>query len=176
MLEHHAGHLTTEFLQVGSVEGLDINPVDHDLAVGGVEQLVDRADGGGLTGARQAHDHENLAPLDVEVDVAEADDVPGSSVHLSFAHAALAELEGSATRLGSEDLVHVFDPDELFAHLDHVNSPWVAQRPVWCASAPLPQAALHLRSVGGALQVFELGERKLLAHGQDSSRGSGRRW
>ena len=59
-------------------------------------------------------------------------------MHFSLAHTALAELEGSATRLGSEDLVHLFDPDELLAHLDHVNSPWVAQKPVVSAGVPLP--------------------------------------
>ena len=91
VLEHHAGHLATEFLQVGPTEGLDIDSVDHDVPVGGVEQLVDGADRGGLAGARQAHDHEDLTPLDVEVDVAQANDVPGSSVYLSLAHTALAE-------------------------------------------------------------------------------------
>ena len=51
----------------------DVLAVEEDLAEGRLDQAGQAADERGLAGARQAHDHEDLAGLDLERDVAHGD-------------------------------------------------------------------------------------------------------
>ena len=115
MLEHHPHLLAAEGLELGAFELLHVHTVDHNLAGGDVVELVDHADGGGLARPRQAHDHEELAPVDLEVDVGHADDVAGQALDFLLGNARSGQFQSPSPRLWPEDLVHVVELDDRVA-------------------------------------------------------------
>ena len=69
VLEDHAHLLAPEVLKRSARQRLHIDVFEPHLAVGNVVKLVHRADGSRLARTRQAHDHEDLAWVDVETDI-----------------------------------------------------------------------------------------------------------
>ena len=82
VLEDHAHLLAAEFLEGTARQGLHIDVVDPDMAVGDVVQLVDGTDRGRLAGPRQTHHDEDLTLGDLEVDIRQADHVLGEPLDL----------------------------------------------------------------------------------------------
>src|SRR5690606_38108955 len=67
-LEHEADMLGTPAGQLAGLELVDTLAVDADAAGGGRIQAADQVQQGGLARARRAHQGEEIATLDVEVD------------------------------------------------------------------------------------------------------------
>jgi hypothetical protein len=72
-LEHHADVLAAQRAQLGVGVFVDVGAVDHDAARGRLDQPVQEAHQRRLARARQAHDHEDLAGLDLEGGIEHAD-------------------------------------------------------------------------------------------------------
>ncbi|MNN05520.1 hypothetical protein D3C81_1182850 [compost metagenome] len=72
-LEHHAHVATAQVDQLRLGQLGDVLAVDEHIAGGGFDQAVDQADQGRLARARQPHQHEDLAFIDAERHVADAD-------------------------------------------------------------------------------------------------------
>ena len=75
VLKHHA-HLVAAKLRelpVGRLE--QVLPLEHDCAGGGLDQAGKAAEQRGLAGAREPHDHEYLAGIDLQRGVAHGGDV-----------------------------------------------------------------------------------------------------
>ncbi len=123
VLEDHAHLLPAEGLELCTIELLHVDAVDEDLAIRHRVELVDGAQRGRLARPRKAHDDEDLAAVDAEVDVVESDDVARHALHVVLLVAGLRELECTPARLGSEDLVDLVESDDLFAVFGHVAVP-----------------------------------------------------
>jgi hypothetical protein len=74
LLEDHAD-LAANFLDVAEVVG-ELDPVHDDAAAVVLLEPVDAADHGRLPRARRAADHDDLLPVDAEIDVLERLEVP----------------------------------------------------------------------------------------------------
>ncbi len=73
LLEHHAEAGAAQLHQVALGQRGDVGIVDEDAAGGRLDQPVDAAQAGRLARARQAHDDEDLALVDIEADILQAD-------------------------------------------------------------------------------------------------------
>jgi hypothetical protein len=82
VLEHHRDGVAAKLAQLGLVGGHHVLPGDADLACGRLDQADQRADEGGLAGARQSHHHEHLAGLDLDRHVTDGDDVARLALEL----------------------------------------------------------------------------------------------
>ena len=109
-LEDH-GHLAaSKCAKRIPIHAEHVHAIHLDTAGGRLDEPIEVADEGRLAGARQTHDDEGLAGLDVEGHVANADDMPGTFKELGLADAA-AHLLKHGLRFGAEDLVDVLYPD-----------------------------------------------------------------
>jgi hypothetical protein len=109
-LEHHAHIAAAQFEQFGIADGGDVAAIDNDLAGARLDQPVEQAHEGGLAGARQPHDDENLALADGKIGITDPDSLSGTVEDVVLIDA-LAEQAQGVLRLIAEDLVQVFDDD-----------------------------------------------------------------
>ena len=76
VLEDHGDALAAQLAQLRLRDVRQVLPIEGHAAGRDGQQAVDHADEGGLPGARQAHDHEDLALVDVEGGVDDGGGLP----------------------------------------------------------------------------------------------------
>ena len=84
-LEHHGQVFAAQGNQGLFGHGRDVLAAEQDLPMAGLDQAVEQANQGGLAGARQAHEHKNLALVDGEIGVSDADHHAGLGQDVVFA-------------------------------------------------------------------------------------------
>src|SRR3954454_837412 len=104
VLEDHADVPGPGLPQPRGVHGGDVVPANEDLAETRLDQAVEEADQRGLAAARQPHDAEDLALVQGEADVGDADDAAELLQHLGLAESALVDGADRRARLRAEDL------------------------------------------------------------------------
>ena len=73
VLEHHCDCVTTQLAELGAAGSHDVPAGDADLSGTRLDQPDQRPDERGLARAGEAHDHEDLAGMDLDRDVAHGD-------------------------------------------------------------------------------------------------------
>src|SRR5574337_839165 len=77
MLEYHADLASTQIEQALAIKPGDVLAIDADAAAAGRVEPVEAAQQGRFAAAAEAHDHQQLALLDVEGDISNAHGVAG---------------------------------------------------------------------------------------------------
>ena len=116
-LEHHAHLALAEAFQFARLQADHVHPVDQDLTGAGLDQAVEVPDQRRLARPRQPHDDVDVAFLDRQADVAQAQGV-AAAFQQGFLGQAFAGGGQPAVRMRTENLVDVADFD-----LAHVTAP-----------------------------------------------------
>ena len=83
VLEHHAHAMAAQVEQLAFVGSRDVDAADLHRARGRLDEARQAADERGLPAPGQAHDDEHLAVGNVEVDLADGDDIAGPRLQLA---------------------------------------------------------------------------------------------